>query len=101
MQENGSESTTLLHDSVIACDRDHIKHLIKQGADIYKRDFEGNTALHCAVGQGVGYIVRFLLKYQENIGLLNDDGDTALQLAQKIHNDSAFVINLLKQHGAK
>jgi ankyrin repeat protein len=58
---------------------DTVKLLLEHGADIERRDLEGNTALHWAAAQGKSDVVRFLVeKWPEGKKALTNKGMTPL-----------------------
>lgn len=77
-------SFSILFAAIIAGDENVVDLLLKKGADILKKDDEGNTALHFAAGQGHDKIVSLLLQHEKGQILINEanqDGVTPLMLA--------------------
>ena len=79
-------------------DRDVLKFLLKQGAQIDIQDDDGNSSLHIAVGLGHRVLVRQLISRGADVNLKNEAGNNPLQLAIASKNEE--IIQLLQQHGA-
>jgi ankyrin repeat protein len=79
-------------------DLDVFHLLISRGADIYQKNYKGDTALHYAAEKGHTEIVRFLLDNGADIHQRNDKGNTALHYAAK--EGHTEVIRLLLDNGA-
>ena len=101
---------TPLHEAVAADKPDHVAMLLRAGADVDARDFEGNTALH-----GVGALperpgpkaislrydtatVTVLVGAGADVNAQNDIGETPLHLATRAYNP--LVIDRLLELGA-
>lgn len=61
---------------------DEIEILLLSGANINERGEAGSTPLGNAVEQGHSSAVRYLLEHGADTTIANDDGDTALDLAE-------------------
>ena len=79
--------------------------LLEYGADIYKRDIEGETCLHIAASAGHKNIVKRILSEfdddshkQKYINIKNNIGFTSLMKASMNGNDE--IVILLLEHGA-
>ena len=79
-------------------DRDVLRFLLKQGAQINIQDDEGNTPLHIAVNLGHRVLVRQLITRGADLNLKNKAGNNPLELAIASRNEE--IIQLLRQHGA-
>jgi ankyrin repeat protein len=55
--------------------------LIKNGANVNCRDKYNNTPLHDAARNGSTHIVLLLLLAKAHVGIVNNDGDTALSIS--------------------
>ncbi len=64
--------------------------LIEAGADLNVRGDSGFTPLHSAATVGAVQMLKLLLQHGANAQVTNDNGETALMLAQK-HNQEAAV----------
>ena len=49
--------------------------LISRGADVNKKTFAGNTALHTASGRDMEYMVKLLMQNGANVNIANMEGD--------------------------
>ncbi len=73
-----------LHQAVCRGDIEEIKTSLKSGVDINVKNGEGNTPLHLAAISEQAVVFNFLLKQQSiNISLENNEGKTALQIAEE------------------
>lgn len=72
-----------------------IDFLISEGADINKRDFNGETALMYAIRWNYATFIKRLLTFNPNLNIRNNDGQTALDLAQAY--DRTHIVELLDQ----
>ena len=70
---------------------DCVLALITSGATIDAKDNAGNTALHLAVLAGNTSIVRALLVFEADFAAVNEEGDTAGQIATKKMEDSGVL----------
>ena len=76
--------------------------LIRQGIDINVADAERNTALMGAAMTGKHKLVVFLLKQVGiNPDMINSNGETALDLANKAKHDIHYRYNNYKIHPTK
>jgi ankyrin repeat protein len=57
---------------------DVAKLLIENGADLAKKDEDGNTALHMACDKGVADVVQLLIDAKADVNARNNDGKTPL-----------------------
>lgn len=73
--------------------------LIAHGVDVNGRGLKSRTALMAAAAFNQAEVVRRLLKQGADAGLTDDDGMTALRVAEDKGNDE--IITLLKQASAK
>ncbi|XP_020270421.1 potassium channel KOR1-like [Asparagus officinalis] len=79
-------------------DLDHLKGLIRAGADPKKSDYDGRTPLHLAASGGYEDITSFLIHEGVDINVLDKFGNTALLEAIKNGHDE--MASLLFKHGA-
>lgn len=79
---------------------DVIKELVKAGANINRKDEDGNTLLHEAVINQDRQRVELLLRSGANPNIINDDGDTPLLFASYEDDVSYPIIEVLVSHGA-
>ncbi len=84
--------------SILQCciddDFQMVTTLVKHGANIDVQDNEGWCPLHAAASCGHEEIVRFLLESSANPGLVNNEGDTPLDLA----DDNEVISDLLSEY---
>ena len=71
-----------------------IKFLLKIGADVNRKDYDGNTPLHIATRYEMEYIVKLLLHYNADIHDRNNRNETAIKLTK--NNSYLHVKNLIK-----
>lgn len=64
--------------------------LISRGADVNKKTFAGNTALHTASGRDMEYMVKLLMQNGANVNIANREGDIP-----RVVRTSEQVIRLL------
>ncbi|CAI5463327.1 unnamed protein product [Closterium sp. Yama58-4] len=79
-------------------DIEHLKKLIKAGANASKADYDGRTPLHLAAAGGYDEVVRFLLLEGADVNSLDNFGTTPLLEALRAGNDSTAKI-LTDKHG--
>lgn len=77
--------------------------LIRAGADINAVDIDKQTPLHFAAIKGDDWIVKILLKNGADRSLLNKNGETALDVAEKMYRSYSFdnyrqTIDLLQEN---
>ena len=81
---NPNDGLTPLHLATLQNKNELVVFLVKNMADINARDWKsGNTPLHFAAIQGHASTLKFLLYRGADLSLQNNDGQTALELAQK------------------
>ncbi|WOL20137.1 potassium channel KOR1-like isoform X1 [Canna indica] len=80
-------------------DLDHLKGLIKAGADPKKTDYDGRSPLHIAASRGHENITLFLIQEHLDVNLSDKFGNTPL-LEAVIHGHDR-IASLLFTHGAK
>jgi ankyrin repeat protein len=77
-----------------------VKQLLDRGASTVAVDNEGNTPLHLAIGKGKyredAPVVELLLQHKADVTLRNKAGETPLERAVRLGNDS--VITVLQAH---
>ena len=85
VKQQDSHEDTVLHCAIRTANIAIVEMLLKAQADIYARDYNGNTALHRAVLEGQEpheRIVQLLLQSSATqMNSVNFDGDTVLHLA--------------------
>jgi uncharacterized protein len=89
---------TRLEQALKAGDKEAVKFLLKQGADVNAADPDGTTPLHWAANTGDTETVQLLLRAGANPKARNRYGATPLSLAAGTAN--AAVIDLLLKAGA-
>ncbi|XP_060628400.2 arf-GAP with SH3 domain, ANK repeat and PH domain-containing protein 1-like [Anolis sagrei] len=95
-QESGE---TLLHLAVLRCDRTslHIVDFLVQNSDsLVKQTSKGNTPLHYCSLHNKPECIKLLLRAKANIGITNEDGETALDVARRMNH--AVCEDLLAQN---
>ncbi len=75
------------------------KILLDRGAEVKGHGAGGKSVLHEAAGKGDKDIIEFLLKYNVNINMTDDAGNTPLKLA--LENERQDCAMMMMQHGAK
>ncbi|GJP42519.1 hypothetical protein CLOM_g2072 [Closterium sp. NIES-68] len=73
-------------------DIEHLKRLIKAGANAGKADYDGRTPLHLAAAGGFDEVVRFLLLEGADVNSMDNFGTTPLLEALRAGNDSTAKI---------
>lgn len=63
-------------------DVQEVGNLLARGAPVQARGPGGVTYLHLAAWAGVGATVRLLLDYGAEVGAMDDEGRTALEMAR-------------------
>jgi ankyrin repeat protein len=93
-------SDRLLEDMVLnsVTDRDVIRFLLRNGADINRISDQGNTPLLDAIKQGNRVMVKLLIANGSDVNKTGKSGQTPLQLAKQIKDDS--IVRLLVKNGA-
>lgn len=87
------EEASPLHVAVANNRKDIAAALLSAGAHINARDAAEETPLHWAVREGNAECVALLLRnYGCHVGAVNEDGETALQLAQEFHMDDVVEV---------
>jgi ankyrin repeat protein len=79
-------------------DRDAIRLLLAQGAEIDQADANGDTALHLAVRRGYRVVVKYLIKAGADVNAVNGAGATPLAIA--LDGGSPEIIDMLQRNGA-
>ena len=84
------ESETVLHLAIFSGERDLIKYLIENGADVNARDGDGVTPLLKAMDGDLDFeIIELLIKHGADITASNNDGLNAVHMAC-LKEDSRF-----------
>ncbi|XP_045463870.1 putative ankyrin repeat protein RF_0381 [Harmonia axyridis] len=95
-----SDNKTLLHVAVITHNYSMVSLLLEYGADINATMSDGNTALHlAAVINNSENAVKDLIKYNANMNLQNDQGDTPLNRLAQQHYFNYEVFETLVKSG--
>jgi uncharacterized protein len=94
---SASAGTSALADAAMARDRDRIRGLLEQKADVNAPQADGATALHWAAHWGDVETAGWLLAAGANPALANRDGATPMFLA--CENGTAAMIELLLRAG--
>ena len=87
--------------AVLLGDFEAAELLVKRGADINAQDDIGRTAVMMAIEEdwaGTAW-VEFLIEHKADVNLLDNDGDSALDLAK--HHRRNDIVDLLLANGAK
>jgi ankyrin repeat protein len=79
-------------------DRDVIRFLRREGADIDVRDAQGNTPLLIAAMHGNHRLIHHLVEYGANVNARNKAGETALSLLRQRHLPE--IERFLRENGA-
>jgi uncharacterized protein len=92
-------STSPVADAAMRADKDGVRTLLKQGADVGGAQGDGMTALHWAAERGDAALADMLLYAGANVGAVTRVGQyTPLHLASK--SGSAVVVRALLKAGA-
>ena len=75
---------------------EHVKLLLRSGADINRRDVYGRTALHGASWSGKKDVVEVLLEYGADVSIKNNNGETARDDA--IQNGKRTIVDMIDRH---
>lgn len=98
-EEELDTSYPALHDAVRACDADKVRKLIKAGANVNEKDYNGDTPLHLAARRGYLSCVKALLKSPRiDTKITNDAGKTPYEVARDNNNDECADI-IYKDNG--
>ena len=79
-------------------DRDAIRFLVAQGADLNQADANGDTALHLAVSRDYRVVVKHLINSGADVNAVNRAGATPLALA--LEGGSPEIVDMLRRNGA-
>ena len=79
-------------------DRDAIRLLLAQGADINEKDANGDTALHLAVSRDYRVVVKHLVNAGADVNAVNGAGVTPLAIALEV--GSPEIVDMLRRNGA-
>ena len=90
-----SREFTPLHQAILCHQEEAVKLLIKEGADINAKGFEGRRPLHFAVTEGSENIVKLLLEKDVLVNAPALNGKTALHLAVELrsYNIAELLLN--------
>lgn len=86
----------VLHLACVKGDLDDVKILLQSNADINARGEKGFTPLHYAVEQRRIEVVEYLLSVGADPCIINDNGDTAQDLAELLEYDE--ILSSLKPY---
>jgi ankyrin repeat protein len=87
IQSSGGSDQSTLHLAVFAQLEETIAYLLNKGADVNRRDSDGNTALHIAAMYCDSEMVDYLLQHGANPAIVNKHGLSPLAIAIESHND--------------
>ena len=93
------DKSTALYMAVLGGNLDIVRYLVENGADPYLHCWHGSL-LHAAVmaRQKGEEVLKYVLQFDFDIDMLNEDGNTCLILASR--NNTAAVCSLLVENGA-
>ena len=94
-----TNSPQTLHQAAAAGDKEQVRKLLAQGADVHAKDEDGRTPLHTAAWYGRKDVVAVLLAQGANINETDGSGQTPLHLAANYGEKS--VPELLLAQGAQ
>ncbi len=79
-----------------------VNFLIENGANVNERDYNDNTALHCAVSIGEMDTILSLLRHGANPNMVDHNGNTPLHTAaiQNDYHNYIKIMEVLLSHGA-
>ena len=82
-----AEGKTAMHFAALNSKEEIIKELAAQGGNVNFQDFvAGNTPLHEAINSGCVNCVKELVNFPVDYGLTNFNGETVLQLAERLQD---------------
>ena len=85
----------------LASSREIAELLIVAGADVNAKA-KGHTPLHHAAYDGHNEIIELLIAKGAVVNTMDEDGDTPLDWAGRLHEDRfKYIADLLRKHGAK
>lgn len=67
------------------CHLNLVNYLIEKGADVNKKDNDGNTPLHCAAKKGNIEVVKYLIGKGARVDIKNGWGETSLHIAAQVN----------------
>jgi ankyrin repeat protein len=84
-------------------DKPMVDLLLRSGADVNDKNYDGEVALHYAALGGYKDIVQLLLDHKADVNVKSEIGVTPLKLvtAEGKSQTTAEIVALLKEHGAK
>ncbi|MFH1421670.1 MAG: ankyrin repeat domain-containing protein [Planctomycetota bacterium] len=93
-----------IFDAIDSRNIEKIKEAIANGADLNARNYKyGYLPLHYALFNGYKEMVEFLLIKDADVNILNNDGNTPLDvaIAVAVKNSQEVLVALLREYGAK
>ena len=97
--EMGCQKTTPLHEAARGGHRDVVQVLLDGGADPYKEDMLGRTALSCAALMDKTTVVRVFTRNETDLNKPTKSGSTPLHYAAA--NGNPDLVNMLLDGGAE
>ncbi len=94
----GADVNEELDDAVLASDMQRVKFLIDKGADVNKRDEQGDAPLNIAALQRDPDLVKYLLDHHADANPRGSDGMTPV--LEAVMQDDVPTLQVLAAHGA-
>ncbi|HLH10460.1 MAG TPA: quinoprotein dehydrogenase-associated putative ABC transporter substrate-binding protein [Methylovirgula sp.] len=94
----GADVNEELDNAVLAADMQRVNFLLSKGADVNKRNEQGDTPLNIAVLQRDPELVKVLVEHHSDVNARGSDGMTPL--LESVMQDDVPTLKILTSHGA-
>uniref|UniRef100_A0A8C4QY84 ArfGAP with SH3 domain, ankyrin repeat and PH domain 2a n=1 Tax=Eptatretus burgeri TaxID=7764 RepID=A0A8C4QY84_EPTBU len=91
-EENGETALHLVIRKMDRCSLHIADFLIQNCGNLDKQTVKGNTALHYACNNGQTECIKLLLRSKASINLVNEEGETALEIAQRLKQNTCEIL---------